>query len=197
MMSISITYFLYIIACFFCIFYQVQYAKLIGNWGVLRATVPVQPKSLRQVVPLLQSDGGVPFLPIWLNEIVLFVHEKVTLHEGTLYNRIPFAISCALNASVKLPMRIGISDEPHRPYRVLKLILGHFGNVVEEVVEVAKAVGEVEPHFVGEVIGVYGQQAVLVNGEFSIKAFVFILIIIELTLSALDYNLRGESESYV
>jgi len=121
----------------------------------------------------------------------------VALHEGTLYNRIPFAISCALNASVKLPMRIGISDEPHRPYRVLKLILGHFGNVVEEVVEVAKAVGEVEPHFVGEVIGVYGQQPVLVNGELAIGALVFTLTIVEHVLSALDHDLGGESEGNV
>jgi hypothetical protein len=87
-------------------------------------------------------------------------------------------------------VRIGVSNIPHWPNRVLKLVLCHFGGVVKEIIEEAKAVGEVEPHFFGEEKCVNCEKTVLVNGEFFILTFEFCLIFIKLVLFAL-YNDMG------
>jgi len=91
-------------------------------------------------------------------------------------------------------MRIRVHHVPQRSNRVLKLILGHFGYIVEEIVEVMETIGKVEKHFVREVIRVHSKESILINGKLVVLALVSFMVIVEFPLFAMKDEVRGHSE---
>jgi hypothetical protein len=94
-------------------------------------------------------------------------------------------------------VRIGVSNIPHWSNGVFKLVLCHFGGVVKEVIEEAKAVGEVVLHFIGEVILVNCKKSIFIDGKFVILTFEFCLIFIKLILFALYNDMGSELKGAV